>query len=180
VRRATELLAAALLAVVASGCSQPTGNVLDVARAGFRVTVPHGWDARGTDRAQWPDHRTVALFASQRLDPQCATAGSATTCSTPLESLDEGELLVWWLSENCAGTGCEPPEGERLLIGGRPATRVSGSHLCEALGATSERAYLVNVTPQRLDAIVVCDRNASEATQAQLRDLLEHVSWRTP
>ena len=168
------------LALVLVACRPPTGNVLEVGRAGFRVTVPAGWDARGTDRAEWADGRTVALIASQPLAPQCRTSGSARSCTAPLRSLDEGALLVWWLSENCAGTGCEPPDGERLLVGGRPATRISGSHLCAALGATSERAYLVTVTPQRLDALVVCERNASEATQAQLRDLLEHVSWRTP
>jgi hypothetical protein len=176
VRAAIALVVAFMLV----GCSQPTGNVLEVGRAGFRVAVPPGWDARGTDRTEWADGRTVALFASQPLDPQCQTSGSAQTCTAPVASLIDGGLLVWWLSENCAGAGCEPPDGERLLVGGRPAIRIDGSQLCDRLGATSERAYLVTVTPQRLDAIVVCERNASEATQAQLRDMLEHVSWRTP
>jgi hypothetical protein len=171
---------ALVLSLVLCACSQPPGNVLEVGRAGFRVAVPPGWDARGTDRSEWADGRTVALFATQPLDPQCLTSGSAQTCTAPLRTLGDGALLVWWLSENCAGTGCEPPDGERLLVGGRPATRVSGSHLCASLGATSERAYLVTVSPQRLDAIVVCERNASEAMQAELRDMLEHVSWRTP
>jgi hypothetical protein len=175
--RAATILALALLV---AACSQPPGNVLEVGRAGFRVTVPPGWDARGTDRGEWADGRTVALLANQPLDPQCRTSGSAQSCSAPLASLGEGALLVWWLSENCAGIRCEPPDGERLLVGGRPATRIGGSHLCASLGATSERAYLVTVSPQRLDAIVVCERNASEATQAELRDMLEHVSWRTP
>jgi hypothetical protein len=172
--------AAAALGLLLLGCGPPTANVLELDRAGFRVTVPPDWDARGTDRSEWADGRTVALIASQPLEPQCRTSGSAQTCTAPVAALNEGGLLVWWLSENCAGAGCEPPDGERLLVGGRPATRISGSHLCDALGVTSERAYLVTVTPQRLDAIVVCERNASEATQAQLRNLLEHVSWRTP
>jgi hypothetical protein len=174
------LAIAVAISLALAACSQPTGNVLDVARAGFRVTVPHGWDARGTDRAEWADEDTVALFASQPLAPQCEAAGSAVSCTTPVASLAEGAVLVWWLSENCAGASCEPPNGERVLVGGRPATRIATTHLCDSLGATAEHAYLVAVTPQRLDAIVVCERSATDETKAQLLDMLEHVSWRTP
>jgi hypothetical protein len=170
------------VALVLGACSQPPGNVLEVGRAGFRVTVPAGWDAQGTDRTAWADHRTVAILSSQPLDPQCGPAASAGpgSCTAPLAGLRDGAVLVWWLSENCAGAACEPPAGEQLLIGGRQATRFNGSHLCDALGATEERAYLVTVTPQRLDAVVVCDRHAGEQVMAQLHDLLEHVTWRTP
>ena len=173
--------AAGVLAVAAllAACSPPTGTSLAV-EGGFRLTVPDGWDARATDPADWSDHATVAILASQRLDPQCNAVGSAGTCTAPVASLEDRSLLVWWLSETCVGAGCDPPDGERLLVGGRQATRVSGSHLCDALAATGETAYYVNVTPQRLDAIVVCERHASDQARSQLQDLLEHVSWRTP
>jgi hypothetical protein len=169
-----------IAALLLAACSQPSGNVLVAEGGGFRVPVPDGWDARATDPGEWADHRTVAILATQSLDPQCALAGSAGDCTTPLASLAEGELLVWWQSATCAGAGCDPPDGERLPVGGRQASRVGGSHLCDSLGATHEEAYFVTVTPQRLDAIVVCDRRADEATLAQLADLLEHVTWRTP
>lgn len=159
-----------------AACSQPSGNVLLAERGGFRVTVPDGWEARATEPAEWADRRTVAILASQPLDPQCHAAG----CSAPVATLNDGALLLWWLSENCAGGGCELPGGEPLLVGGRQATQVGGSHLCDALGATRETAYIVTVTPQHLEAIVVCDRNASDQQMGQVRDLLEHVSWRVP
>jgi hypothetical protein len=175
--------AAAALAVVAllAACSQPSGNVLAADRGGFRVAVPAGWEGRATEPADWLDHRTVAILASQPLDPQCvAGASGAGQCTAPLRMLNAGSMLVWWLSENCAGGSCALPDGEPLLVGGRQATQVGGSHLCDALGATSETAYVVVVTPQRLEAIVVCGRDPGDERTAQVRDLLEHVSWRVP
>jgi len=172
VRAAAALAIAALLAA----CSQPPGNVLVAERGGFRIALPDGWEGRATEPADWANHRTVAILASQPLDPHC----DAGSCTAPVKTLNEGGLLVWWLSENCAGDFCQLPDGEPLLVGGRQATQVAGSHLCDALGATSETAYIVTVTPQRLEAIVVCGRDAGEAVMAQVRDLLEHVSWRVP
>ena len=167
---------ALVLATVLVACSQPAGNVLAAERGGFRVTLPAGWDGRATEPSDWADHRTVAILSSQPLDPQCGANG----CTAPIAALPDGSVLLWWLSENCAGSACELPDGEALLVGGRQATQVGGSHLCDGLGATSETAYIVTVTPQRLEAIVVCGRDASEQLMAQARDLLEHVSWRVP
>ena len=78
----------------------------------------------------------------------------------PVESLDDGSQLVWWVTTTCAGAACELPDGERLLIGGREARRIEGTGLCDDLCATSEAAYVVAVSPQRLDAIVACDHDA--------------------
>jgi hypothetical protein len=172
--------AALALALILSACSQPSARVLDAEAGRFRVAVPNGWDAQATDPADWIEHRTVAILSSQTLDPQCAASSSRGGCSVPVNSLADGSVLVWWLSAICAGAGCDPPEGERVLVGGRQASKVGGSHLCDALGATREQAYFVTVSPQRMDVIVACDRAASEATMAQLQDMLEHVSWRTP
>ncbi|HEX6654940.1 MAG TPA: hypothetical protein VF153_01885 [Candidatus Limnocylindria bacterium] len=164
------------LATLLTACSQPARNVLVADRGGFRVALPEGWEGRATDPGEWADRRTVAIVASQPLDPQCDASG----CTAPVASLDDGAILLWWLSENCAGGGCELPNGDPLLVGGRQATQVGGSHLCDALGATSETAYIVTVTPQRLEAIVVCGRNASDELTARAQDLLEHVGWRVP
>jgi hypothetical protein len=160
-----------------AACSSPSaGQVLAVDQAGFRVPVPDGWDARATDPADWADGHTVALLATQALNPPC----EPDACSAPVASLRESALLMWWQSTTCAGTACEPPDGERLLVGGRQAARANGSHLCDALGATAEDAYVVSVSPQRLDVIVVCERHATDAERAAMRDVLERVSWHTP
>ena len=172
--------------LLAAACSVPSasGSVALEGR-GFAASVPSGWEGRATDPAQWADQRTVAIISSQALDPQCGAAGSSSAasdgaCTTPLLALDDGAVLMWWLSETCAGAACEPPEEDRLLVGGRQASRVHGSSLCAGMGATREEAYLVAVTPQRIDAIVVCDRNATDATRAEALDVLDRIRWRTP
>jgi hypothetical protein len=185
--RRVAIAAAALLVVVAGACTSAPGSSVLVADGGrFRVPLPEGWDSRAIDRGAWVDGTTVALISSQPLDPQCSAASAVAStaspggCTAPLASLRPGALLAWWHTTTCAGSGCELPEGERLLVGGRQAVRVTGTHQCDALAATDEAAYLVTVTPQRVDAIVVCERNASEAVRSQLAGLLEHVQWRTP
>ena len=146
----------------------------------FRVAVPDGWQGVATDRTEWADHSTVALLATLPLDPQCAAAAEDTGCTAPVAELREGAMLLWWHSVNCVGAGCDLPDGERLLIGGRPAVRTGGSHLCDALGATHEEVYLVTVSPQRVDAIVACERNANDAVRQQVSAVLDGVQWRTP
>ena len=89
-------------------------------------------------------------------------------------------MLVWWRSSNCAGSGCDLPEGDRLLVGGRQAVKTGGTHPCDVLGATRQEVYMVTVSPQRVDALVVCDRDASPAVRDQLAQMLEGVGWRTP
>jgi len=51
---------------------------------------------------------------------------------------------------------------------------------CGQIGQTDASAYLVSVSPQRLDTIVVCSRDASTATLRTLRAFLDAVEWRTP
>ena len=169
------LLVAGCAAPAASGASGVT-----VDASGFRITLPAGWEAQATDQREWPGSRTVLVASTQTLDPQCDEAGSGRECHTPVAALEEGAILIWWLSTTCAGGGCEPPNGERLLVGGREAARVEGSDLCAGLGASAEEAYIVAVSPQRLDAIVVCQRDAPASVLAQVRDALDRVDWRNP
>ena len=173
-----------LVGLVLAGCAAPiSGRTLAADEGRFRVVLPGGWQGVATDRAEWADHATVALLATQPLDPQCPGAEGAegdTGCTAPVAGLRDGAMLLWWRSVNCAGAACELPDGERLLIGGRPAVRTDGTHLCDALGATHEAAYFVTVSPQRVDAIVACERNATDAVRQQLSAMLEGVQWRTP
>jgi hypothetical protein len=56
----------------------------------------------------------------------------------------------------------------------------TGYNVCEGLGATIEEEYFVGVSQQRVDVIVVCQRDAPASVLAQMRDVLERVDWRTP
>lgn len=174
-------LAFCVLAAFAASCA-PARDGTDHAvfeGDGFRVRVPDGWHAEATDPDAWRGGRTIALISNQPIDPQCDGPG-ATNCQAPVAALDEGSQLVWWITTTCAGAACALPDGERLLVGGREARRIEGVGLCASLHATSQAAYVVTVSPQRLDAIVTCDNQASASVRAQLQSLIDSVDWRTP
>jgi hypothetical protein len=174
-------VAAVSLAVVALTACGPAEDAsgTDFEGDGFRVRVPDGWRAQATDPNAWRGGQTIALFATQAIDPQCEGPG-ASNCRTPVDVLDDGSALVWWVTTNCAGGACELPDGERLLVGGREARRIQSTGLCDEIGATAEFAYVVTVSPQRLDAIVACDNDAPAAVQDQLQGLIDSIDWRTP
>ena len=175
------VVAAICLVAVGSGACSSTDGADGTAFAGdgFRVRVPAGWQAEAADPEAWPGGQTLAFFSTQALAPQCEGPGERN-CRTPVAALDPGSLLVWWVSAHCAGAACQLPEGERLLIGGREARSIGHSGLCDQLDATSEAAYVVAVGPQRLDAIVACDHDASASVRQQLQSLIDSVDWRTP
>jgi hypothetical protein len=174
-------VALATVAMLLAGCGGARvtgGTVLVVEQAGFRVPLPDGWFAETTNDAAG-QLRVVAFLSNEPLALECTGAGAARRCSHPA-MLAEGSVLAWWFAASCAGTDCTPPEGEPLLVGGREASRISGSAICDDLDATSGETYVVAVSPQRLDAIVVCGRNAPPSALDELADTLEHVDWRTP
>jgi hypothetical protein len=167
--------------VVLAGCggAQLTGAaVLAVEHAGFRVPLPDGWYAETTNEAAG-QLRVVAFLSNEPLGVDCTGSGEARRCSHPA-TLGEGGVLAWWFAAFCAGVDCTPPEGDALLVGGREASRRAGSTVCNRLDATSGETYVVAVSPQRLDAIMVCERDAPASAREELADLLEHVDWRTP
>jgi len=179
--RTSALAGTILLVLSACGGTAPSNSgVLAADSAGFRVAVPAGWHALATERSDWIDGKTVAILSTQPLNPQCEGSDAPRECRSPLVTLDSGALLIWWLSTTCAGTACVPPVGDPALVGGREATRLQGTDVCTGLGATAEEAYIVAVSPQQLDAIVVCQRDAPASVHATLADLLERVDWRTP
>jgi hypothetical protein len=177
---ALKMPAAALAMVVLAGCggAQGTGAVLAVEHAGFRVPVPDGWYAETTNDPVG-QLRVVAFLSNEPMAVDCTGSGAARHCSHPA-TVVEGGLLAWWFAGTCAGVDCTPPEGDAVLVGGRAASRISGSAICEDLDATSGETYVVAVSPQRLDAIMVCQRGAPASAREQLTDMLEHVDWRTP
>lgn len=179
--RRSAWLASFLATVLLIGCGGPTASqatVLTIEHAGFRLTVPDGWSAQPANNLEG-QLQTVAFLSNLPLDLQCTGTGAEQHCREPQE-LVEGSLLVTWLAAFCAGTSCTPPPGQPLLVGGREASLVRGSTVCAELEPTDEQTYFVAVSPQRLDAIVVCKRDAPESADRALRDMLEHVDWQTP
>jgi hypothetical protein len=173
--------ALAMTLVLLAGCAgrDATGvAVLPVDHAGFRLPLPEDWYGETTNDVAG-QLRVVAFISNTPLEIDCVGSGAARLCSQPA-TLAEGSLLIWWLAAFCAGVHCTPPEGDALLVGGREASRLAGASVCNDLHATSSETYIVAVSPQRLDAIMVCQRNAPASATAKLADMLEHVDWRTP
>ncbi|HET6745968.1 MAG TPA: hypothetical protein VFH90_09010 [Candidatus Limnocylindria bacterium] len=174
-------MASALVAAVLVGCGGPAGSapdLLSVEHAAFQLTLPDGWSAEPVNNVEG-QLQTVAYLSNLPLNLECNGAGAERHCREPQE-LAEGSMLVTWLAAFCAGSSCVPPPGQPILVGGREASLVQGSAVCEEMEPTDEETYFVAVTPQRLDAIVVCSRDAPETADSALRDMLEHVDWQTP
>jgi hypothetical protein len=178
--RTRAALAMAITVLAGCGAAQVSGEgELVVEHAGFRVPVPDGWYAETANDAAGR-FRVVAYLSNQPLDLDCTGAGAARHCSQPVR-LADGGLLVWWFAASCAGVDCAPPDGDPLLLGGREASRIAGASVCcDELDAISGETYLVAVSAQRLDAIMVCQRNAPSSARRELANLLEHIDWRTP
>jgi len=167
-----------------TACRTPTSpafeNYLDLGPAGFRLPVPDGWGAAPAALAEVGGRRLVAYLSNQDLQVDCADPADQSTCLAPVPHLADGALLALWTTANCAGPACELPAGDRLPVGGREATRQLGTSICGSIGATREIAYVVQVSLQRLDTILSCDRNAPASVRQTLLDALAAVDWRTP
>jgi hypothetical protein len=172
------VLVATLVAACGATNSENQPTVLTVDHAGFQLTVPDGWSAQAANNIVGP-LQTVAFLSSVDLDMKCTGSGTGRHCRVP-RAIDDGSMLVTWLAAFCAGTSCTPPAGQPILVGGREASLVNDTDLCQPLEPTKEETFFVAVSPQRLDAIVVCERDAPAAAETALREMLEHVEWRTP
>ncbi len=175
-RPAAALAISVMLAACGGSPAASDPAVLAVDHAGFQLRVPDGWTAESTNNSEG-QLQTVAFISNTPLELRCNGEGASRQCREP-RSLKEGMLLVTWLAAFCPG--CTPPAGEPIVVGGREASLVAGSTICGPLEPTDDETYFVAVTPQRLDAIVVCKRNAPADADAELREMLEHVEWRTP
>jgi hypothetical protein len=147
---------------------------------GIRFTAPTGWQLRPSGAVRTPASARLFYLATQPLADDCSGSGEMQACRLPVDALEDGGLMLWWHRTTCAGAGCTLPDGSRTQVGDREAVMVDPAEGCGQIGQTDASAWLVQVSPQRLDAIVVCTRNADAETLATLRELLAAVDWRTP
>ncbi len=179
-------LAAALvggLAIVLAACATPTGSRGGLERwdrDGMRFDVPAGWELLASTAAASGGSRRLLYLATQPLRDDCTAGAYAQSCRLPIDELETGGVLLWWHTTNCAGPACSLPDGSLTQVGGRDAVVVPAADGCGGIGQTDASAYLVAVTPQRLDTIVVCSRDASAFTPDTQRAFLDAVEWRTP
>lgn len=123
--------------------------------------------------------RGVLAFVSNQPMESCS-GDEPPSCPPPMAELPAGGVLIGWYATTCVASGCNLPAGDQLLVGGRVAVRYPSPGLCDELRATDVEVVAVSVTPQRVDLIVTCSRNVSDATRAEIGQLFDSIRWRTP
>lgn len=171
------LLAALLAACSAAQPSGPQGIRFD--DEGVRFTAPIGWEVEPSGASTAAGGHWLVYLATQAMHDRCS-ADASEQCLPPLDGLTPGGVLIAWYTMNCAGPDCTLPDGQPARVGGREAAVVAARDACGAIGQTEEEQYLVAVSPQRIDTIVVCGRGTSASTRQTIRAFLETVVWRTP
>ena len=171
-----------LLATLLVACSAPQSSGPQGARfddEGVRFTAPIGWQVEPSGAATSGGGHWLVYLATQAVHERCGVDASGQ-CLPPLDELKPGGVLIAWYTMNCAGPDCTLPDGQPTRVGGREAAVVAARDACGQIGQTEETQYLVAVSPQRIDTIVICGRNTSESTRRTIHDFLDGVGWRTP
>src|SRR4029077_519057 len=114
----------------------------------------------------------LLFLAAQGVDDN-RPPGPAGPRPPPLEELSNGGVLIAWYTTPCAGPDCTLPDGQPTRVGRREAVVTGGRDACGGIGQTEETQYVVAVSPQRIDTIVVCGRNTTEPTRQTVRDFLD-------
>jgi hypothetical protein len=89
-------------------------------------------------------------------------------------------MLIIWHASTCVARSCELPPGQLIEIGNRQGVRAAMTYGCEGIGYTERSAYLVTVTPQRVDVLWACARRPSDATRSAFLGFLDAIQWRIP
>jgi hypothetical protein len=173
------LVQAALLILAA--CSSPSrhasaGTQWD--QQGVRFTAPAGWAVR-TDGEDLPGATALAFISNQAIQ-DCSGDVDRPSCPPPILKLEAGGVLIAWYEAHCVAAGCNLPAGDQVLVGGRVAVRYPGPGLCDPLAASDEEVVAVTVSPQRVDLIVTCSRDANGSVRAAVAALFDSIQWRTP
>jgi len=179
VRAGVGLACVALLVACAPTIEHPVPGGPAFESADVRFAAPTGWELR---EAATPTSGTSNFFvflANQPLRDQCGLAEAE--CTAPLvDELQPGGLLVIWATRLCAGQSCNLPSAPLIAIGNRQGVTTQVDSGCEGMPVTERSAYYVTVTPQRVDILVVCARDPSDATRSAFLGFLDAIHWRIP
>jgi hypothetical protein len=172
------LVQSALLILAA--CSSPPPNSAGTQwdEQGVRFTAPAGWAVR-TGGEELLGATALAFISNQPIQ-DCSGDVDRPSCPPPLSKLEAGGVLIAWYETHCVAAGCDLPAGDQLLVGGRVAVRYAGPGLCDPLVASDEVVVAVTVSPQRVDLIVTCSRDANGSARAAIAALFDSIRWRTP
>jgi hypothetical protein len=146
-----------------------------------RFVAPTGWELQPATTVPPGLDQIVVYVANQPLQDECQSDGQAVTCGSPLvEELRPGGILVAWAARSCVAKSCDLPGGTLIQIGNRQGVRVDVDQGCEETGFSERSAYYVTVTPQRVDILLTCARDPSDATRSSFLGFLDAIRWRIP
>lgn len=180
-RAAGGLACVALLVACASAPQHPVPGGPSFEGDDFRFVAPTGWQFQRTTVP--PPHldAIVMYLANQPLQDDCHPGGQAATCGSPLANrLRPGGMLVVWTARACAAQFCNLPTGHLIQIGNRQGVHAEVDQGCDETGFTERSAYYVTVSPQRVEILLICARDPSDATRSALLGFLEAIQWRIP
>jgi hypothetical protein len=170
---------ALLVACTAADHPVPEGQAFEA--DDLRFVAPTGWEVREPSGFQSQFNRTVVFLANQPLESECRVEGQGLACDSPLaDGLRAGGMLVWWVARVCAAQFCDLPPGTLMQVGNRLGEHGPVEYGCDGAGYTERSAYYVTVTPQRVDVLLVCARDPTDATGEALLGFLDGIQWRVP
>lgn len=178
-RRSVWLAGFVLLAACATTNEHPVPAGPAFQSDDIRFVAPTGWELREAARPTLGPDNLVVFLANQPLRGECGLAEAS--CAAPLDDeLRPGGMLVIWATRFCAAQRCDLPSGRLLAIGNRQGVAAPADAGCEAIHFTERSAYYVTVTPQRVDILLVCARDPTDATRAAFLGFLDAIQWRIP
>jgi hypothetical protein len=177
-RVAALLVAAAVLVSCASNIERPVPGGPRFENEEVRFVGPTGWEVLESTSTSYGPGQIRVYLANQPLRPDC---DAQLVCRSPLaDGLRPGGMLVTWVTDHCVAQGCELPPALLISIGNRQGVRVPMMVGCEGTGFTERSAYYATVTPQRVDVLITCARDPSDATRSAFIGFLDAIHWRIP
>ena len=171
----------AMLVACAANVDRPVPHGPSFERDDVRFMAPTGWELLSSTSVSYGPGQILLYIANQSLSEDCHNVGTEISCRSPLaDGLHTGGMLVTWVASTCVARGCELPAGPLIAIGNRQGVRVAKTEACEGTGFTEGSAYYVTVTPQRVDILLTCARDPSDATRSAFLGFLDAIRWRIP